>query len=271
MKKKRLLFFIPLLLCLNIKAQNLLPEWHREYQVEEEWSIDKAIGVYRNDSLNITVSLEKNDGRLKGVIESPYSEGFLMFEEEKNKDYKIKYKKLVQRLIDGWISKNDIQIYDVVGGRWFKDSVSTDRYVLYFKQNFQSLNNETDSIKNYRVLGTYKRDQWDYHGYSNDGYSYGTYIEVKTYSGKTKYIGLGWQNQRPLNIGGLHMGDQNHRFSRKELIFEPRSPSKFVAFDVVSDLKTGINFLPKGMSKKDYQKHKVKYCYIGDTKFIKVE
>lgn len=270
LKRICLLTFI-ILLSSNLHSQNLLPEWHRKHQINEEMAISKAVGTYKNDSLNITVKLTENEGRLMGEIESPFSEGFLMFDEEKNSSIKVKYKNLAIHLVEGWINNNDYDIYDVTGGRWFNDSISTFNYVKYFKRTYKSLNNEQDSVKTYRVLGTYKRDQWDNHGYTNDGFSYGTYVEINTWSGKTKYMGIGWQNKRPNNAAGWRFGDLNTRFTRTKMIFEPRTPSKFIAFDAISDIKVGINFLPIGMSKKDYDKHNVTYCRIGNVRFNKVK
>ncbi len=60
-------------------------------------------------------------------------------------------------------------------------------------------------------------------------------------------------------------------FSRIKMTFEPRPTSKFIAFDAISDIKVGINFLLKGMYKDDYQGRKVIYCYIGNIKFKKAK
>jgi len=266
------IFFLGFSLTVHsfLTAQNLLPEWHREHVAEEAWSIAKVAGIYENDSLGISITLEEDDGRLRGTIKSPFSEGFLMFDEARNTPLKKRYRDRATHLVEGWVHGNDWEIYDIVGGRWFDDSTSTDRYVRYFKRTYESLHNDTDSVRSFRVLGTYKRDQWDKHGYSNDTSSNGTYVEINTWGGQTKYMGIGWQNKRPDHAAGWRFGDLNTRFTRTEMIFEPRTPSKFVAFDVVSDITVGVNFLPKGMHKKDYQEHQVTYCYVGNVRFEKV-
>ena len=79
MIREKLLFLFFLFIGFTVYSQNLLPEWHRKYQAEEEWALAKVEGKYRNDSLNTTIVLEEQDGRLIGTIFSQFSEGFFVF------------------------------------------------------------------------------------------------------------------------------------------------------------------------------------------------
>ncbi len=254
------------------KAQNQLPDWHRQYQVEEAWALPKVAGKYHNAALQITITLRAEDGWLIGSIDSPNSEGFLQFADDRHDPEKLFYAERAERIMRGWLSGNDWEMYDGVGGRWFEDTISTDRYIRYFKRTFRHLESTEDSVRSYRVLGTRLRDEWSKHGYSNQGSTLETIVEVETYAGKIEYIGMAWDRKRKYAASWSN-SQRNTRFARDRMIFQPRSPSRYVAYDVISDNTITIGLLDeeKGIDRKNFQESTIHHLSIGGVKFKKME
>ncbi len=268
---KTLLVLVLLINVSTISSQNLLPEFHRKYKVQEDWSLNKVQGKYANDSLNISITLKPNDGQLVGEIISPNSEGFLQFDNDRSNFDKSEYRKTAERIMHGWVNDNKWEMYDGIGGRWFKDSISSDGYLKYFTKTYGHLRNGENDIKAYRILGTRLRDEWSYHGYSNKGSALETIIEITTHDNKIKFMGFAWDAQTR-KAASFSLSGINIRFSRNKMIFQPRSASNYIGFDVLSDAKITIGFLDEvaGIDRKNFKESIINYLFIGGIKFLKV-
>ena len=272
---KHLITFLVLFQVLSVNSlssQNLLPEFHRKYKVQEDWSLNKVKGIYVNDSLHITITLKPYDGQLIGEIDSPNSEGFLQFDNDRNSTDKTAYRKTAERIMHGWLNDNKWEIYDGIGGRWFKDSVSSDGYLKYFTKTYGHLHNGKNTIKAYRILGTRLRDEWSNHGYSNKGSVLETIIEITTHDDKTKFIGIAWDSTTR-KAASFGLSGINIRLARSKMVFQPRSASNYIGFNVLSDVKITIGFSDEtaGIDRKNFKETTIDHLYIGGVKFLKAK
>ena len=154
----------------------------------------------------------------------------MFFDDERNDPDKNYWNAQAEKLVKAWLRGNKLEMFEVIGGRWFQDTVSTDRYVRYFLQTYGHLQNDSVFIVDFRVLGTGLRDEWSNHGFSNERFHPGDIcrksLQMKA---KTEYLGFAWDLDRKC-AASFRLAQQNTKFLRQKMLFEPRSPSKYIAY-----------------------------------------
>jgi hypothetical protein len=228
---------------------------------------ERVAGSYRNESTEEVLQLDVAEGCLDITLTGGAQEGLLAYADDRASDQMRFNDQRAQELMTALIDGDDDRMLTMIGGQWYGESSPTDTYVNYFKRTYRDIHGPSARIKTFRVLGTRMKDEWTNHGNSENGWAWETTSEVVTATGDTVYTRFAWDPETSL-AAGFGIGTFLF-YGRDRLRFLPRSPTKYVAYDVINDKTISVSFQdePAGIVEETFMDSEINHLMLGSVRF----